>query len=67
MKSLKEITEDFWNLFSEKESEIRSLMDENKMGNHDYTDEMAQNMDHLNYKGAVQLTTRLDSLLKTLE
>ncbi len=44
-----------------------SLLDENKMGHHDYTDEMAQNMDHLNYKGAVQLTTRLDSLLKTLE
>jgi len=43
-----------------------SLLDENKMGNHDYTDEMAQNMDHLNYKGAVQLTTRLDSLLKIL-
>ncbi|WP_435308271.1 hypothetical protein [Sebaldella termitidis] len=31
MKSLKERTEDFWKLFSEKESEIRSLMDENKI------------------------------------
>ena len=43
------------------------LMDENKMGNHDYTDEMAQNRDHLSYKGAVQMTARLDSVLKTLK
>jgi len=41
--------------------------DENKMGNHDYTDEMASNKDHLSYPGAVQLTARLDSLLKTLK
>ena len=41
--------------------------DENKMGNHDYTDEMAANKDHLSYLGAVQFTARLDSLLKTLE
>jgi uncharacterized protein (TIGR02171 family) len=43
------------------------LMDENKMGYHDYTDDMAYNWDHLAYKGAAQLTTRLDSLLTTLE
>ncbi|MFA6342306.1 MAG: TIGR02171 family protein, partial [Fibrobacteraceae bacterium] len=43
------------------------LMDENKMGQHDYTDEMALNYDHLNYLGAAKLTARLDSLLKTLE
>ncbi len=43
------------------------LMDENRMGDHDYTDEMAQNTDHLAYKGAAQLTARLDSLLKTLK
>jgi sugar phosphate isomerase/epimerase len=42
------------------------LLDENKMGNHDYTDEMAQNRDHLSYKGAEQMTSRLDSVLKTL-
>ena len=41
--------------------------DENKMGDHDYTDEMAANRDHLSYLGAVQLTARLDSLLKTLK
>ena len=41
--------------------------DENKMGDHDYTDEMATNKDHLSYLGAVQFTARLDSLLKTLE
>ena len=43
------------------------LMDENKMGDHDYTDEMALNCDHLADKGAAQLTNRLDSLIKTLK
>lgn len=42
------------------------LMDENKMGYHDYTDEMANNPDHLSYLGAEQLTRRLDSLIRTL-
>ena len=42
------------------------FMDEHKMGNHDYTSEMAYNMDHLCIKGASQLTARLDSLLGTL-
>jgi uncharacterized protein (TIGR02171 family) len=43
------------------------LMDENKMGNHDYTDEMAFDYDHLSVIGATQLSSRLDSLLHTLE
>ena len=43
------------------------LMDENKMGNHDYTDEMAQDHDHLSYLGAEKLTARLDSLLRSLK
>lgn len=42
------------------------FFDENKMGNHDYTDEMAQNADHLATLGATQLSQRLDSLLRTL-
>lgn len=42
------------------------LMDENKMGDHDYTDEMARDSQHLASKGAEQLTGRLDSLLQTL-
>jgi len=42
-------------------------MDENKMGNHDYTDEMAFDYDHLSVIGATQLSSRLDSLLHTLE
>ena len=42
------------------------LMDENKMGNHDYTDDMARDSDHLATEGAAQLTTRIDSLIKTL-
>ena len=43
------------------------LMDENKMGDHDYTDEMAQNRDHLSYEGAKQMTARLDSVINSLE
>lgn len=43
------------------------LMDENQMGDHDYTDSMAYESDHLSALGANQLTARLDSVLKTLE
>ncbi len=43
------------------------LMDENKMGYHDYTDTMAMNWDHLAPLGASKLTARLADLLKTLE
>lgn len=43
------------------------LMDENKMGYHDYTNEMAYNESHLSTKGAEQLTKRLDSLIRTLD
>ena len=42
-------------------------MDENKMGDHDYTSEMAFDSDHLNKLGAKQLTTRIDSVLQILE
>lgn len=42
------------------------LMDENKMGNHDYTKKMAFNADHLAYEGALRVTSRLDSLFKSL-
>jgi len=43
------------------------LMDENKMGYHDYTDDMGYDDHHLNALGVVQLANRLDSLLQTLE
>ena len=43
------------------------FMDENKMGNHDYTDDMAQDADHLAPLGAKQFTERLDSLVRTLK
>ena len=36
------------------------------MGDHDYTDDMAYDTDHLAAKGAEQLTKRLDSLIRTL-
>lgn len=40
------------------------LMDENKMGHHDYSDEMAHNADHLCFTGANRLTERLMALLE---
>lgn len=43
------------------------FMDENKMGNHDYTSEMASNDDHLAILGAEILSHRLDSLIQFLE
>ena len=43
------------------------LMDENNMGNHDYSDDMAADTGHLSYAGAVKLTARLDSLIKALD
>lgn len=44
------------------------LMDENKMGNHDYLgDKMAQDVDHLAPMGAKHFSQRLDSLLATLK
>ncbi len=42
-------------------------LDENRMGDHDYPDEMAYDYDHLNVTGAAKLTARLDSLLQTLK
>ena len=43
------------------------LMDEYKMGYHDYTDEMALDTDHLAAKGAEQLTKRVLALIKKLD
>ena len=43
------------------------LMDENKFGEHDYTDAMANDYDHLATAGAEHLSVRLDSLIRSLE
>ena len=43
------------------------IMDENKMGKHDYTDKEAHDYSHLSQAGAEKLTHRLDSLIKTLD
>ena len=43
------------------------LMDENKMGKHDYTNQMAVDEDHLCYEGSVLLTSRLNELLLSWE
>ena len=42
-------------------------MDENKMGDHDYTDEDALDNAHLSKVGAAKLTPRIDSLIRTLD
>lgn len=42
------------------------VLDENKMGKHDYTSDMAFNMDHLSREGARQLSGRLDSLFRAV-
>ena len=44
-----------------------ALLDENKMGEHDYTDDGALDFDHLCGVGALKITSRVDSLLKTLK
>lgn len=43
------------------------FVDENKMGDHDYTDDMAKDAGHLATDGATKMSVRLDSLLRTLE
>ena len=43
------------------------VMDENKMGEHDYTDNMAVDEDHLCYGGAGLLSYRLNNLLLSWE
>lgn len=43
------------------------IMDENKMGNHDYLGDVSYDYDHLCITGAERLSLRLDSLLKTLD
>jgi len=40
-----------------------TLMDENKMGAHDYTDDMAYDSSHLSGTGAIIITSRIDSVL----
>ena len=42
------------------------LMDENKMGMHDYTDDMAYDNNHLSASGAVLMTHRIDSVLTSM-
>ena len=44
-----------------------TLVDENKMGDHDYTDDMAYDSSHLSEPGALRITTRIDSVLLSLQ
>ena len=43
------------------------IFDEYKDGHHDYTDEMANNTNHVSYLGAARFSVRLDAFLKTLK
>lgn len=43
-----------------------TLMDENKMGMHDYTNDMAYDNNHLSATGAVQMTSRIATILATM-
>lgn len=43
------------------------FFDENKMGDHDYGDDLARDRDHLAEPGADVMTARLDSILKVLD
>lgn len=61
----KEILEEIKSMADETENFV--LLDENKMGDHDYPSSMAMDCDHLNQSGAVRLSTRIDSLIRTLE
>lgn len=43
------------------------VLDENKMGRHDYPDSLAMDYDHLSKLGAQQVSRRLDSLIQKLK
>ncbi|PWJ71667.1 MULTISPECIES: TIGR02171 family protein [unclassified Fibrobacter] len=50
----------------EKDFSNFRLIDENLMGDHDYSDSLAYDYDHLNGDGAYQITSRIDSVLNQL-
>lgn len=51
----------------EKDYSNFRFVDENKMGEHDYSDNMASDTDHLCVMGGYQLWDRLDSVIQTLK
>ena len=59
-----EVQDSLWKM--EKRFSNFFIMDENKNGEHDYTDEEAVNADHLGFAGAKKLSHRLDSLMSKL-
>lgn len=44
-----------------------TLLDENKMGDHDYSKKIAHDSDHLCSEGTYKITAKLDSVLQTLK
>ena len=54
-------------IFDMFEEEGFLIFDENRMGDHDYSEDMAFNCIHLSAEGAIRFTARLDSLLETLK
>ncbi|MCF0224486.1 MAG: TIGR02171 family protein, partial [Fibrobacter sp.] len=51
----------------EKKNSNFYLLDENKMGDHDYPDSTAYDYDHLNRYGGEILTSRIDSTIQAVE
>jgi len=60
----KEVIDDLKAL--EKKYPHFKLLDENKMGKHDYDDDSAADEDHLCSRGAPQITKRIEAVLKDL-
>jgi len=67
--------EPYWNTYHEILARLKALestssrihfVDANLDGLHDYTDDEALDYSHLSTPGAIKLTTRLDSLIRTL-
>nr|AIF26712.1 hypothetical protein [uncultured bacterium fosmid pJB84D8] len=57
IETLRDMEKDYSNFY---------LLDENLMGDHDYPDSLAYDYDHLNSKGAYQITARIDTVLNKI-
>lgn len=64
-RSMAKETIDWFKDLSKKKPNFH-FVDENKMGEHDYTDEMAMDSDHLSYIGAKKMTESLNDVLKNI-
>jgi uncharacterized protein (TIGR02171 family) len=61
----KKIIEEIQNYAKEKSNFV--VMDENKLGDHDYPSSLANDYDHLNMEGSKVISARIDSVIRVLE